>query len=104
VSSFRRRVDNKNNGSSERRERDEQVIWMFVREMNEKFRSLENMFKEMGNMNGKLVDALINNNKNKDMRDHLDASKYELQMLQDRLKAAAEVIKEIQREFPHRLY
>jgi len=84
-------VDQKN-GSSERKERDEQMIWMFVREMNEKFRSLENMFKEMGNMNGKLVDALINNTKNKDMRDNLDASKYEVQMLQERLKAAAEVI------------
>ena len=94
MNSFRRRVDQKNNGSSERKERDEQMIWMFVREMNEKFRTLENMFKEMGNMNGKLVDALINNNKNKEMRDNLDASKYEMQLLHERLRAAAEVIEE----------
>jgi len=56
VTGLRLRVDEKGGAA----EREERMISMFIREMNEKFTSLDNMFKEMGYMNERLFDALMN--------------------------------------------
>ena len=56
VATLRLRVDQKSGAA----EREERMISVFIREMNEKFTSLNNMFKEMESMNGRLFDALFN--------------------------------------------